>query len=334
MSKSTNSGIEPDLTKRSKRIEQPRVDMKDLGILGGLLAIVLYLSLSTTTFLTGQNIVNVLDQAVMVGLVGAGATLCIVSGVFDLSAGAKLVLSAISGVYLTNIFDVLGGFIGALIVGGFLGGLTGFLIVVTRVNAFMGSLAISIIYRGAAVVLTGGMIVSPGHVKEQFRVWAQPVLFGLTAGTLLMFAVFILLGIMLWGTTYGRRIYAVGGNIEAARLSGIRTPLIHISVFAVSGVCAAAAGMVLASRAGSAQPAMATGVELTAIAAVVLGGTSILGGVGALWRTLVGVTILTVIGNGFNLLRWDTTYQQVVTGTLILLAVATDGWISRQLRRR
>src|SRR6218665_378332 len=97
MSKSTNSGIEPDLTKRSKRIEQPRVDMKDLGILGGLLAIVLYLSLSTTTFLTGQNIVNVLDQAVMVGLVGAGATLCIVSGVFDLSAGATLALSAISG---------------------------------------------------------------------------------------------------------------------------------------------------------------------------------------------------------------------------------------------
>src|SRR6218665_2013362 len=111
MPKSTSSGTEYNLPKKSRIIKQPRVDMKDFGILGGLLAIVLYLSLSTTTFLTGQNIVNVLDQAVMVGLVGAGATLCIVSGVFDLSAGATLALSAISGVYLTNIFGVVGGFV-------------------------------------------------------------------------------------------------------------------------------------------------------------------------------------------------------------------------------
>jgi ribose transport system permease protein len=125
----------------------------------------------------------------------------------------------------------------------------------------------------------------------------------------------------------------VGGNQEAARLSGIRTGSIHIAVFAISGLCSAMAGMILASRAGSAQPAMAIGIELTAIAAVVIGGTSILGGQGAMWRAFVGVMILTVISNGFNLLHWDTTYQQVVTGVLILVAVAADGLFFRKATR-
>lgn len=309
-------------------------DLKDFGILGGLLAIIVYLSLTTTTFLTSQNIVNLLDQAVIIGLLAVGATLCIVSGVFDLSSSATLAVSAIAGVFLTTLFGVPLGFVLALGVGAVLGTITGTMIVLTRVNSFIGSLAISIIYRGLAIVLTGGMILSvPSNQLEAFRFWALPAIGGLSGGTILLGIVAVVLGFVLWGTTFGRRIYAVGGNEEAARLSGVRTPLIHISVFAINGICAAAAGMVLASRAGSAQPSMGTGMELTAIAAVVIGGTSILGGAGAVWRTVVGVIILTVIGNGFNLLRWDTTYQQAVTGVLILVAVAADAWLSRRSRR-
>lgn len=309
-------------------------DLKDFGILGGLLAIIVYLSLTTTTFLTSQNIVNLLDQAVIIGLLAVGATLCIVSGVFDLSSSATLAVSAIAGVFLTTLFGVPLGFVLALGVGAVLGTITGTMIVLTRVNSFIGSLAISIIYRGLAIVLTGGMILSvPSNQLEAFRFWALPAIGGLSGGTILLGIVAVVLGFVLWGTTFGRRIYAVGGNEEAARLSGVRTPLIHISVFAINGICAAAAGMVLASRAGSAQPSMGTGMELTAIAAVVIGGTSILGGAGAVWRTVVGVIILTVIGNGFNLLRWDTTYQQAVTGVLILVAVAADAWLSRRSSR-
>ncbi|MDR5701132.1 ABC transporter permease [Agromyces aerolatus] len=311
-----------------------RIDLKDFGILGGLLAIVLFLSLATNTFLTSQNIVNLLDQAVVIGLLAVGATLCIVSGVFDLSASATLAVSAVAGVFLTTHLGVALGFVGALVVGAVLGTITGTIIVATRVNSFIGSLAISIIYRGLAIVLTGGMILAvPSDQLQAFRVWALPVWGGISGGTVLLIIVTVVLGLVLWGTTFGRRIYAVGGNEEAARLSGVRTPLIHISVFAINGVCAAAAGMVLASRAGSAQPSMGIGMELTAIAAVVIGGTSILGGTGAVWRTVVGVIILTIIGNGFNLLRWDTTYQQVVTGALILVAVAADAWLSRRSRR-
>jgi ribose transport system permease protein len=317
------------------RRRRRRIEIKDFGVLIGLVVIVLYLSLATNTFLTGSNLVNVLDQMAIVGLLAVGATLCIISGVFDLSSTATLALSAIAGVYATQALGPSLGFVVALLVGTALGALTGTLIVLTRVNSFIGSLAISIMYRGVATVLTGGMIVAaPQETIEGFRFWTQPVLFGVTAGALLMLVAVIVFGVVLSATTFGRRVYAVGGNEEAARLSGVRTPTIHIAVFAISGLCAAAAGMVLAARAGSAQPGMATGMELTAIAAVVIGGTSILGGSGAVWRTLVGVVLLTVIANGFNLLGWDTTFQQVVTGGLILVAVAADSWLTFRSRRK
>lgn len=312
-----------------------RIEIKDFGVLIGLALIVVYLSVATDTFLTGPNLVNVLDQMAIVGLLAVGATLCIISGVFDLSSTATLALSAIAGVYATQALGPGLGFVVALLVGTALGALTGTLIVLTRVNSFIGSLAISIMYRGIATVLTGGMIVAaPQETIGGFRFWTQPVLFGITAGALLMLLAMLVFGVVLRATTFGRRVYAVGGNEEAARLSGVRTHSIHIAVFAISGLCAAAAGMVLAARAGSAQPGMATGMELTAIAAVVIGGTSILGGSGAVWRTLVGVVLLTVIANGFNLLGWDTTYQQVVTGGLILVAVAADSWLTFRSRRR
>lgn len=328
--KTETIAVEPASTRRRFRI-----DLKDYGVLIGLLVLVIFLSVSTDTFLSSQNLVNLLDQAVVIGLIAIGATLCITSGVFDLSASANLALSAIIGVYLTQAFGVGLGFVLALGVGAALGALTGTLIVATKVHSFIGSLAMSIIYRGLAVVLTAGAIVAPlGDQLEGFRVWTRSVFGGVSAATLLLIVGLVVFGLVLWGTTYGRRIYAVGGNPEAARLSGVRTELIHISVFAISGLCSSAAGMVLASRAGSAQPAMATGLELTAIAAVVIGGTSIMGGSGAVWRTAVGVLILTVIANGFNLMGWDTTYQQVVTGALILIAVAADSLLVQRLRKR
>jgi ribose transport system permease protein len=310
------------------------LNVKDFGIVFGLAAIMLFLALNTGTFLTGRNFINLFDQAAVVGLLAAAATLCIISGVFDLSSTATLAVSAISGVMLTQHFGVAAGFFGALLVGALLGTITGLIVVSTKVNSFIGTLAVSIIYRGLAIVITGGAIVAPLPSQlASFQTWTWPSIFGLTAGSVLMLAMTTVLGIVLWRTTFGRRIYAVGGNQEAARLSGIRTGSIHIAVFAISGLCSAMAGMILASRAGSAQPAMAIGIELTAIAAVVIGGTSILGGQGAMWRAFVGVMILTVISNGFNLLHWDTTYQQVVTGVLILVAVAADGLFFRKAAR-
>jgi ribose transport system permease protein len=319
----------------SRGDEQQRrgIRVRDYGILAALIAICVALALSTDTFLTSGNLVNLLDQVAVVGLLATGATVCIISGVFDLTASANLALSAIIGVEVVQHSSVIAGFAAAIVAGALLGLVTGTVVVRSGVNSFIATLAISIIYRGLAVVVTGAAILyPPPGLAEQFGMLTWPSLFGLTSATIVFVVVVGIIGVVIAATTFGRRVYAVGGNAEAARLSGIRVGSVHVSAYMISGVCSALAGLILASRAGSAQSSMATGLELTAIAAAVIGGTSILGGEGAVWRGVVGALILTLIGNGFNLLGWNTTYQQVVQGVLILLAVGIDRWLRRRSR--
>ncbi|MBX6766966.1 MAG: ABC transporter permease [Actinomadura rubrobrunea] len=305
--------------------------LRDYGIVVALVAIVVALSLSTDTFLTKANLINLLDQCAVVGLLATGATVCIISGVFDLTASASLALAAIVGVQVSRIAGVPVGFVAAVAAGAALGLLTGMIVVRSGVNSFIATLATSIVYRGVAVVATSGSIVYPlARQAEDFGMLTWPSVFDLTSATIVFLIVVAAVGILVASTTFGRRVYAVGGNIEAARLSGIRVGSIHVSVYVISGICSALAGLILASRAGSAQSTMATGMELTAIAAAVIGGTSILGGEGAVWRGVVGAFLLTLIGNGFNLLGWDTTYQQVLQGCLILFAVTMDRWLRKR----
>ncbi len=305
--------------------------LRDYGIVVALVAIVVALSVSTDTFLTRSNLINLLDQCSVVGLLATGATVCIISGVFDLTASASLALSAIIGVQVVRLTSVPVGFAAAVVAGAALGVITGTVVVRSGVNSFIGTLATSLVYRGVAVVVTAGSIVYPlRRQAEDFGMLTWPSLFGLTSATIVFVVVVVVIGLIVAATTFGRRVYAVGGNAEAARLSGIRVGAIHVAAYAISGVCSALAGLILASRAGSAQSSMATGMELSAIASAVIGGTSILGGEGAIWRGVVGAFLLTLIGNGFNLLGWDTTYQQVLQGCLILFAVTMD----RLLRKR
>lgn len=307
--------------------------LRDYGILVALVVIVVALSLSTSTFLSSSNMVNLLDQCSVVGLLAAGATVCIISGVFDLTASASLALSAIIGVQAVRHFGVPIGFAAAVLTGAILGLITGTVVVRSGVNSFIATLATSIIYRGLAVVVTSGAIVYPlSRQAENFGALTWPSVFNLTSATVVFIVVVAAIAIMIAATTFGRRVYAVGGNVEAARLSGIRVGQIHVAAYVVSGICSALAGLILASRAGSAQSSMATGMELSAIAAAVIGGTSILGGEGAIWRGIVGALLLTLIGNGFNLLGWNTTYQQVVQGCLILLAVTVDRYLRKRTR--
>ncbi|HEX3790583.1 MAG TPA: ABC transporter permease [Pseudonocardiaceae bacterium] len=319
-------------TEGARRIRRG-VRVRDYGIVVALVAMIVALSLSTSTFLSVSNLVNVLDQCSVVGLLAAGATVCIISGVFDLTASASLALSAIVGVQVSRVGGVFVGFAAAVLAGALLGYVTGSIVVRSGVNSFIATLATSIIYRGLAVVVTAGAIVYPlTRDATDFGMLTWPSVANLTSATIVFVVVVAAIAVLIAYTTFGRRIYAVGGNIEAARLSGIRVGQIHISAYVVSGVCSALAGLILASRAGSAESSMATGEELTAIAAAVIGGTSILGGEGAVWRGVVGALLLTLIGNGFNLLGWNTTYQQVVQGVLILLAVAVDRYLRKRSR--
>jgi ribose transport system permease protein len=315
------------------RVSRLAFRLRDYGILVALVAIVIALSVSTDTFLTRSNMINLLDQCAVVGLLAAGATVCIISGVFDLTASASLALSAIVGVQVVRMTDVAVGFAAAVAAGAALGFITGMIFVRSGVNSFIATLATSIVYRGVAVVVTAGSIIYPlTRQSTDFGMLTWPSLFSLTSATIVFIVVVVVLGIVVSATTFGRRVYAVGGNAEAARLSGIRVGSIHVSAYVISGVCSALAGLILASRAGSAQSSMATGMELSAIAAAVIGGTSILGGEGAIWRGVVGAFLLTLIGNGFNLLGWDTTYQQVLQGCLILFAVTMDRWLRKLTR--
>jgi ribose transport system permease protein len=315
------------------RVSRLAFRLRDYGILVALVAIVIALSVSTDTFLTRSNMINLLDQCAVVGLLAAGATVCIISGVFDLTASASLALSAIVGVQVVRMTDVAVGFAAAVAAGAALGFITGMIFVRSGVNSFIATLATSIVYRGVAVVVTAGSIIYPlTRQSTDFGMLTWPSLFSLTSATIVFIVIVVVLGIVVSATTFGRRVYAVGGNAEAARLSGIRVGSIHVSAYVISGVCSALAGLILASRAGSAQSSMATGMELSAIAAAVIGGTSILGGEGAIWRGVVGAFLLTLIGNGFNLLGWDTTYQQVLQGCLILFAVTMDRWLRKRTR--
>jgi ribose transport system permease protein len=304
------------------------VDLRDYGIVVAFVALFTTFSVTASTFLERQNMANILDQYAAIGLVTIGETLCIIAGVFDLSAAAIVSVSGVVSAKAANATNPGFGLFLGVMAGVGLGIANGLIIFLTRINSFIGTLATSIVYGGLAIIITGGNIVTV--TDPDFGLIGQREAFGIkyTGWTFIGFAV--IAAFVLARTTFGRYVYAVGGNAEAARLSGIRVGLIRGGCFAISGLAAGLAGILLTSRVQAAQADIGGNIALTAIAAAVVGGTSILGGEGAVWRGVLGVLLIAIIGNGFNLLDISTTYQQIVYGGLILIAVAAD----QLLRRR
>jgi ribose transport system permease protein len=304
------------------------VELRDYGIVVAFVALFAALTLSTSTFATTRNFGNILDQYAALGLLAIGETVCIIAGIFDLSLGAIVSVSGVVAAKTALSVSPEFGLIAGVLTGIGLGVANGVVIHFTRINPFIGTLATSIVFAGFAILITGGNIVTV--TGPSFGTVGQNSFAGikLTGWTFLVFT--LLAALLLARTTFGRYVYAVGGNAEAARLSGIRVGLIRGACFAFSGASAGLGGMLLASRTQSAQANLGANLELTAISAAVVGGTSIFGGEGAVWRGFLGILLLAIIGNGFTLLNVDTTYQQIVYGTLILVAVAAD----QLLRRR
>jgi ribose transport system permease protein len=304
------------------------VDVRDFGIVVAFIALLITLSIASSSFLTRGNLSNILDQWAAIGLLTIGETICIIAGVFDLSVGAMVSVTAVTAAKIALVTSPTLGLIAGVLAGVGLGVVNGVVIHYTRINSFIGTLATSIVYGGVAIVITGGNIVTVDNLS--FGTVGQNSVLGITDPGWIFIIFTVLAAAMMARTTFGRYVYAVGGNAEASRLSGIRVGAIRGACFAISGLAAGLAGMLLASRTQSAQADLGTGLELTAIAAAVVGGTSIFGGDGAVWRGFLGVMLLAIIGNGFNLLNVSTTYQQMVYGLLILIAVAAD----QLLRRR
>lgn len=301
--------------------------VRDYGIVISFLALFLLLALTSDVFLTQANIFNVLDQSAAVGLMAAGGTLVIIAGGFDLSVGAVFALAGVVAAKLAPEVPPEIAYLAGALVGLGIGIVNGLLTTLGRINPIVATLASAIIIRGVALVVTGGFLVTVA--EEDFTRLGQGKI-GPVYYSIVMWGVFAAAcGFVLWRTVAGRYIYASGGNPEAARLSGIRVGVVRTSAYALSGLSAGIAGVLVTSRVATGQADAGVGVELAVIAAIVIGGTSIMGGEGAIWRSMLGVLLLAMIGNGFNLLGVNPIYQQMLQGGIILTAVAVDAWARR-----
>ena len=297
-----------------------------------LLCIVL--SLLTDKFFTTANGINVLRQVAVNVCIATGMTLIVLTGGIDLSVGSVLALcgAITAGLFKNGIavpaadlwigFTILGAIMAALIAGAILGWINGFVITKFRVPPFVATLAMLTIARGFTMLYTGGHPVS--NLGENFAVIGAGSFIGIPVPVWIASFVVLLAAFICSKTRLGRYIYAIGGNETAAKLSGIRINRVKMTVYTIGAALAAVGGVIVTSRLDSAQPNAGTSYELDAIAAVVIGGTSLNGGKGTVWGTVIGAVIIGILNNGLVLLNVSPFWQQVVKGAVILLAVVID----------
>ena len=318
-----------------------RVPWRSIAIVFPFLAVFIALSIGSPAFLGAQNIGNVLDRQSGILIVAAASTLVLIAGGIDLSIGATYMFTAvICGTVIVKVGGIAGAGLG--IAAGILAGLligiaNGLISTYLKVNPLIATLAMSFIILGATKLVSQFGKQGIGQIRvdfPEFRWLATTKPLGISLPTWIAFIIIVILAIVLWRTTFGRYIYAAGGNAEAARLAGIRVNLVRISTFAISGTAAGVAGVIDLARTPSVpeNDAIATTLTFTVLAGVVVGGTSILGGEGAIWRTVLGILFIAMLYNGFTLLRIDPLFQGIALGVMILLAVGFDAW--SRLRRR
>ncbi|MFD2682532.1 ribose ABC transporter permease RbsC [Bacillus seohaeanensis] len=296
-----------------------------LGPLLGLLALIIIVSVLNPSFLEPLNILNLLRQVSINALIAFGMTFVILTGGIDLSVGSILALSSAltAGMIVSGMDPILAIIIGCLL-GGVMGMVNGLLITKGKMAPFIATLATMTLFRGLTLVYTEGNPITGLGDNYLFQLFGRGYFLGIPVPAITIVLVFAILYVILHKTPFGRQTYAIGGNEKAAFISGIKVPRVKVLIYGISGLLAALAGAILTSRLNSAQPTAGTSYELDAIAAVVLGGTSLNGGKGRIFGTLVGVLIIGVLNNGLNLLGVSSFYQMVVKGIVIIIAVLLD----------
>jgi inositol transport system permease protein len=292
--------------------------------------IVIIASLSSPTFLTEANLTNVLRQVVVVSLLACGITFVIILGQIDVSLGSVL---ALCGTVAASVMALTGSVPLAVVAGMTLGAVTGlingFVITFFRIPSFIMTLAMTTVARGAILLYTGG---SPVTGLGNFKIIGQGSLGPVPISVLILVVIIAISWVLLNKTKFGRYVYAVGGNERAALASGISPDRVIIKAFVFNGVLCAIAGIVLMSRVNSGQPAGGVGYEFDAITAVVVGGTSLMGGTGTITGTVIGSLIIGVINNILNLLNVSSYWQQIIKGLIIAIAVILDVWTKSKRR--
>ncbi len=297
-----------------------RAFIQRFGLVFSFMLLMLALTLLSDRFLTASNLINILRQATINGIVSVGMTLVILTGGIDLSVGSVLALAVTIGASLMKQGQPVGlAVLAALGIGTLLGVINGLMITKARIPPFIATLGMLTVARGLTLMYTQGQPIT--GLPATFRWIGTGVVSGIPVPIVLTALVFLLGWIFLTRTRYGAYIYLLGDNPTAARLAGIPTERITVLVYAISGFCAALAGLVLVARLDSAQPIIGQGYELNAIAAVVVGGTSFAGGEGGLGGTLLGALLIETLNNGLNLLNVSPLWEQVVKGVVIALAL-------------
>jgi ribose transport system permease protein len=298
----------------------------------GLIALIVVFSLASPNFMQTQNVLAILQATSVNGVLAIAATLVIITGGIDLSVGTLMTFCAvIAGVILTYLGLPLPlGVIGAILAGTACGLVSGTIIAKLKVPPFIATLGMMLILKGLSLVISGTRPIyfndTPGftQIAQGSLVGAVIPALPVPNGVMILFGVALLAAFVLSKTALGRYTFALGSNEEAVRLSGVNVDRWKIAVYAVAGSICGVAGLLIASRLNSAQPALGQGYELDAIAAVVIGGTSLSGGRGTVLGTLIGALIISVLANGLRILSVAQEWQTVVTGSIIILAVYAD----------
>lgn len=315
-----------------------------LGIVFVLLGLILLWSCLSDAFFTTNNLLLIIKQATLYGILAIGMTFVLITGGIDLSVGSIVALSAVFAAHYCsgdNIdLPIAVPILISVAIGILCGAINGFGIAFCRIPPFIMTMCMMLAARGAAYVYTNAKAIfnlnqefvniSNGFLGRTFDESGKVVNYGIPYMVFYFIAAMIIGVILLHFTTYGRKVYALGGNKEAARYSGINTKLIEFSVYVLSGLCAGICGFLMASRISSGNANSADGYEMTVISAAVIGGVSLSGGVGTMYGTMIGVLIVGVISNGMDILGINTYFQQILQAAIIFTAVYIDVHVNRK----
>lgn len=294
-----------------------------------LIVLIIVFSAASSNFLRMDNLLNVLRQVAVIGILAAGMTYVIISGGMDLTVGAYLGLSGVviaklMGAGVTAPLAVLL----TMVVLTVIGVITGALIVGLNVSAMVITLGMMTVVRGLAYIISNGLPIY--DIPESIVFLGQGYVAGIPVPVIIMLILVAIMGVILKYSYFGRYVYAIGGNVEAAKLAGLSVKKITISLYGISAFLASIAGIVLTGRVSSGAPASGTGTEMDVVTAVVIGGISVNGGKGSMFGAFLGAVIIGILSNGLTIMNVGEYYQQVVKGAVLILAVAFDVIANRE----
>ncbi len=313
------------ITENHKKSLMKSESKQKLLAFSSLIILFIIFSLASPNFATFSNIIGILVSTAVTGILATGVTFIIITGGIDLSVGTVMTFgSVMTGVFITFWgLPIYIGIIGGILAGTLAGLVSGTLVAKLKIPSFIATLGMMMVAQGLNLVISGTRPIY--FIQEPaFRKIAMGTIFGIPYSAIIFLGAAFLASLILTRTVFGRYTYAIGSNEEAVRLSGINVDKWKIAIYALGGFFSGLAGVIMASRLNSAQPALGVGYELEAIAAVVIGGTSLSGGSGTILGTIIGAFIMSVLTNGLRILSIPQEWQTVITGAIVILAVYTD----------